>query len=251
MTPPDDFADLPTLVFPSWTSSVSPASTRARPLTLTPPSRREDTAMTMTSVRRRPASYDPVSKAFHWTTLGLVVALYTLVMVPGIVDGSRALHKSLGMLLLAVVICRLGWRLLHPKPGHARQGKWTAEQIVARLVHAAFYGLLIAVPLLGWAYLGYAGKELEVFGVNIPPVSDFGDPDIAEVLLLLKAILAWGMLALIGLHAAAALFHHYVRRDDVLRSMLPSLPSRAGRSGAEAVGEFGHARTSQGHSAAD
>ncbi len=187
---------------------------------------------TMTVPHQPAASYDGLSKAFHWTTLGLVVAVFALAMIPGMFEGSTALHKSLGMVLLAVMVARLCWRLTQLRPSWLFERK-SATQIAVFAVHQGFYGMMLAIPLLGWAYLGYKGQELQVFGVALPPLITGSDRATAAALFGLKKYLAYLTLALIGLHAGAALFHHYIRRDGVLRSILPLARARSGGTGQE------------------
>jgi superoxide oxidase len=167
-------------------------------------------------------SYDGISKAFHWLTLGLVVAVFALPLAPGLVEGSTALHKSLGMMLMAIMLARLAWRLTQITPSWIL-GRKSFKQIAVFVVHQGFYGMLIAIPLLGWAYLGYKGQTLEVFGIALPALVAGSDRAMAALLFSLKKYLAYLMLGLIGLHASAALFHHYVKRDSVLRSILPGV----------------------------
>lgn len=174
----------------------------------------------MTDPHQSTASYDGLSKAFHWATLGLVIAVFALALFPALVEGSMALHKSFGMLLMAIMVARLCWRLTQLKPSWLLDQK-SLRQIAVFVVHQGFYGMFIAIPLLGWAYLGYKAQGLQVFGFSLPPLVIGSDRATAALLLGLKKYLAYLMLALIGLHAGAALFHHYVRRDGVLRSILP------------------------------
>ena len=100
----------------------------------------------------------------------------------------------------------------------------THEQRLAKLAHLALYGLMIGLPLLGWLTLSAAGKPIPFFGLELPallsPDKNLAG-DIKEIHETVAELGYW----LIGLHAAAALFHHYVRRDDVLRRMLPQRQS--------------------------
>jgi cytochrome b561 len=198
------------------------------------------------SRRQRHVGYDPVSKALHWITAGLVTAMFVLVLAPRLVSGSIYLHKALGMMILVVVAFRFVWRLTRPKRDDAGR-KQTPQQLVANLVHLGFYGLLFAIPLLGWAYLGAKAVELDVFGIALPSFTYFGTGrDVAADLYALKKYLSYGMLALIGLHAGAALFHHYVHRDDVLRSMLPRFGRREGAKSGAGIGLAGAAQRPTG-----
>lgn len=92
---------------------------------------------------------------------------------------------------------------------------------VARLTHGVLYLLLIAQPLMGWANASSRGWSLTLFGViPLPPLSAQGST-LGHELGDLHGALAWGLLGLIGLHVAAALYHHFVLRDGVIRRMLP------------------------------
>ncbi len=178
--------------------------------------------------------YDPVSQALHWASAGLVLASFALALWPELVEGSSALHKSLGLALLFVVPLRLSWRLTAGWGG-ARPGSGGGGALAAKAVHAMLYAMLLAVPLLGWLHLNSKGVGAGMFGLQMPVLAD-ADRGRAAVLLQAKRWLSYGMLGAIGLHAAAALAHHYLLRDGVLASMMPRGPG--GRPGAmpDAVG---------------
>jgi superoxide oxidase len=164
--------------------------------------------------------YDPLSRALHWTTAVLVLATFVLSLWPGLVEGSGALHRSLGLALLFVVLLRLGWRLTAGWGG-ARPGGAGVGGFAAKAVHSMLYAMLLAVPLLGWLHLNSKGIGASMFGLHLPMLAD-ADRELAPVLLQAKRWLSYGMLVVIGLHAAAALAHHYLLRDDVLASMMPN-----------------------------
>lgn len=170
-------------------------------------------------------SYDSVSIAFHWITVALVLAIFVLALFPGVVKGSIALHKSLGLLLLAVVPLRLVWKLAAGrKPRHAGD-----DPLILRLAatgaHAALYLLLLATPLLGWLFVDTKGMELSVFGIHVPALALY-DRDFAWMVYAWKQWIAYGLLALIFAHASAAIgYHAIIRRDGVLRSMMPNRQS--------------------------
>ena len=94
-------------------------------------------------------------------------------------------------------------------------------RIAAWLTHAALYAALLALPLLGWALSDAAGKPPHLFGLALPALVA-EDDDLADRLLAWHQDLAWVLLALVSLHIAAALWHHFIRRDDVLRAMWPA-----------------------------
>lgn len=164
--------------------------------------------------------YDPLSRALHWATAALVVASFALALWPGSVKGSAELHKSLGLALLFVVVPRLAVRLTVGRGG-ARPGSRGGGVFAAKAVHGLLYAMLLAVPLLGWLHLNSKGMGVSMFGLPLPMLAD-ADRELAPVLLEAKRWLAYGMLGAIGLHAAAALAHHYLLRDGVLASMMPT-----------------------------
>ena len=129
-------------------------------------------------------------------------------------------HKWAGVTILALSALRLLWRLTHRPPEEAPAPRW--QQQAARWTHYALYALFFAVPLSGWAYSSAAGFPIVWFGVL--PLPDFvgRDKALAEVLKQLHHLLAWGLGALVLLHIAAAVKHHFVDRDGLLHRMAPS-----------------------------
>lgn len=192
--------------------------------------------------------YTGVAIALHW-----ILAVLTLSLVPvgwwmsdALTEpATRAqaiavvkLHKATGITILTLTLIRLLWRLTHRAPPFPqRMPGW--EKFVARATQWVFYILLLAMPLSGWIYAtaGYSEAfktfihvPLSYFGLfNVPDFPGIGaQPDETRKAIGLGAMavhekLAWGILLLSGLHAAAALKHHLVDRDDVLTRMLPFL----------------------------
>lgn len=188
--------------------------------------------------------YSTIAIALHWLIalliLGQIAGGY--IMVELVSTGSSLQfslfqwHKSFGITILLLSLVRLGWRLTHrPPPLPEDMSGW--ERLVARLTHIAFYVAMIALPLLGWAVVSsspYAASvPTMIFGlIPLPHLPFFaGSADPASVNDLLSGLhgwLAYGTLALVVLHVAAALKHHFVERDGVLARMLPA----AAREGA-------------------
>ena len=138
-------------------------------------------------------------------------------------------HKSLGLTVLVLTFARLGWRLANPPPA-LPGGMSRFERIGAGLSHGAFYTLMLAIPLAGWAMVSASplGLPTMVFGLfewpHIPVLAGLEDKKPVEA--IFKAghkFMAWGLLALLVLHVAAALKHHFVNRDTVLARMLPGV----------------------------
>jgi cytochrome b561 len=96
--------------------------------------------------------------------------------------------------------------------------------LAAEAAHLCLYALLFALPLIGWALSSANGKPVSFYGlVTLPPLVG-QDEDLADDLAEYHETGAWILLGLVGVHAAAALFHHFVKRDNVLRAMLPARP---------------------------
>ena len=179
-------------------------------------------------LRNTPERWGPVSQLLHWTIVMLFgwLAWRGLTMVdmpatPAKIE-AYALHKSLGLTLLALVVLRLAWRMVAGSaialPGTPR---WQAR--LASVTHAGMYALLFAIPLSGWLFNSASGYPLQWFGqFNLPALAG-RDAGVAQLARQLHEYGAWLLLALVGLHAAAALYHHVVRRDATLRRMLPSV----------------------------
>ena len=170
--------------------------------------------------------FSRLSITLHWLMLALLAAVYACIelreLYPRGSDIREALktwHFMLGLSVFALVWVRLGARALSPRsPG---PGTWLGA--LATAVHVALYGLMIAMPLLGWLMLSAEGKAIPFFGLNLPPLLA-PDPVIAERAEGLHETIGVLGYWLVGVHAAAALFHHYGLRDGTLRRMLPGLP---------------------------
>lgn len=136
-------------------------------------------------------------------------------------------HKSFGMLILALSLFRLGWRLSHPAPAlPAHMPGW--EKLVARITHIAFYGLMIGTPLIGWLLVSTSKPDLVLFKIipwpHIPGVPN--DRPLHEAFEEIHEFLAFSILGLLALHVAAALKHHFLDRDAVLTHMIPALKKK-------------------------
>jgi cytochrome b561 len=158
----------------------------------------------------------------HWLTVLLLVIVGTLALTRDEVSGRAARqwllegHRHVGLLVLALAAIRIAmrirlrpWRSIETSP---------LLRAVAWLTHAALYLLLLAMPLIGWALSNAEGKPVHWLGLTLPTLV-MDDEDLADRLLAWHQGVAVALLALIALHAGAALWHHFVRRDEVLRLM--------------------------------
>jgi len=168
--------------------------------------------------------YDAFSVLMHWTTVVLVLAPFALAHTWGFASKPTrhvmiVTHMSLGITLSAVLIVRIFWRLI---PGHQTPAASSGPlEMAAKAVHYLLYLLLVSEAVLGFV-LRWSGKEaMSFFGLLIPPPFAPTDKATHEAIGQAHNIVGWTIIAVAGLHAAAALYHHLVLRDDVLRRMLP------------------------------
>lgn len=171
--------------------------------------------------------YSATARRLHWLIVALVAIQFgTAFLLPHIGRDTRPstvidLHFSFGILILVVMAVRFVHRLRHPVPLEARDAS-PVERMLARTVHRLFYLILLAGPFLGWASASAHRLPVSLFGiVPLPALAAPGagwGHEAGDV----HGIVMWALLWLIGLHAAAALYHHLVRRDGTLRRMLPA-----------------------------
>lgn len=173
--------------------------------------------------------YGLVSQGFHWLIVGLILFQYAWAWRIENVEGFRARlelvtqHKTIGMLVLGLAVLRLVWRLFNrPPPLPAGMARW--EAWAAKLGHALLYGLIFAIPLSGWLYSSAAGLGDFWWGpVSFPSLVESSER-LEDLFGSLHAALALSLAVVASVHLAAALRHHFVLRDTVLKRMLPIWP---------------------------
>lgn len=170
--------------------------------------------------------YGSLSIGLHWLMLILIAGVYACIELKGnFPKGSeprellKQWHFMLGMAIFALVWLRLLARLIAPTPKIVPAIP-TWQAIPAKLMHLALYLLMIGAPLAGWLILSAAGKPVPFFGLELPPLVD-KNPDLAGQIKELHELAGSAGYWLIGLHAVAGLFHHFVSRDNTLTRMLP------------------------------
>jgi cytochrome b561 len=170
--------------------------------------------------------FDGVTRLMHWLTAGCMLAVFVLAFS---IDraASRAshneilqLHRLMGLTIWLMTLFRLAWRQ------NATYPDWPQDMtktmcMVARITEYSLYAMLLLQPILGvlqtnahgdHVTLPYVGRLPALIGKNLPLAG--------QILAAHKAV-GFALLGLIALHASAALFHHFVRRDDILTRMLP------------------------------
>jgi cytochrome b561 len=170
--------------------------------------------------------YSVTARLFHWLTTLLVVVAY-IASVGGpetriyssVNDFSRGLHELLGMSVFALTLARVCWRTIFPSPTSPEMPAWM--EIGAKFGQWAIYALLVLVPVTAIVGAWLEGHPLTLLAVgNIEPLL----AQSRQLGLALANIHGWlgnALMWLAGLHATAALYHHFWRRDTVLLSMLP------------------------------
>ena len=176
-----------------------------------------------------PQRYGFVAIVLHWgmalLLLVLVVMGVYMVRMPdaGFNQVKITLilvHKALGLIALAAVLLRLGWRVGNILP-ELVAGLPLWQQVAARFVHLALYALMLALPLTGWWMSSAGGYPVTFFGwFDLPDIGPYNEYWF-RLSIVIHRWLAWALIAVVALHAAAALRHHWVQRDDTLRRMLP------------------------------
>lgn len=176
----------------------------------------------------RPESgrYDTLSIALHWLMLVLLVGVYACINLTDLYprgSGERDVlkdrHFMLGLAVFALVAVRLLNRLRHRAPPVLPPlPQWQAR--LASAMHLALYGFMLAMPLLGWLTLSAQGKPIPFFGLHLPALLA-QNKDLAHWLKEIHETIGTLGYFLIGGHAAAALYHHFITRDDTLVRMLP------------------------------
>lgn len=168
--------------------------------------------------------------ALHWVVLGLIVAAYACILLrvnfpkgSELRDALKAWHFTLGLSVLALMLVRVPLRMFVWKPPAITPEPAAWQKWLAVAVHVALYALLIAMPIAGWLILSAEGENISFWGLQLPPLVAPSEPLAEQIQELHEAGGTIGYF-LIGLHAAAALFHHYVQKDDTLVRMLPGGP---------------------------
>jgi cytochrome b561 len=172
-----------------------------------------------------PPRYSAVAITLHWLLAAALAAAFGVGLFMSDLETSPLKlrlynwHKWAGVTILALSALRLAWRSTHPPPADVAMPHW--QRSVAHLTHRTMYGLFFAVPLAGWAYSSAAGFPVVLFGVL--PLPDFvpANKALAEAIEPLHAALAFTLAGVALVHVAAAIKHHFVDGDGLLRRMWP------------------------------
>lgn len=171
--------------------------------------------------------YSGLAMLLHWLIVVLVIVQWRISEAaeeaPTREVGSQIManHFALGVVIFLVVALRLVWRQVSPPPpqvaGHA---PW--ERSFAKVVHFAFYALLLVMPVAGWIALSSFGEPISIWGLfTVPALPVPQNPALGETIFELHGASGIALLVLAALHALAALKHTFVDKDGTLWRMLP------------------------------
>lgn len=169
--------------------------------------------------------YSSILVLLHWLTAGSILVAFALVWSLEIFDLEAVeknvvfIHKSLGLLVISLTVLRLAVKF----SGNGGAGVVDPDpriNLLSKLGHLGLYGFMFVAPFMGWLKSNAAGREASLFGIPFPTLLE-KDRDMAELFGELHEVAAYLFLALIAVHAAAAIWHRVARKDGVLYSMLP------------------------------
>lgn len=177
-------------------------------------------------LRNTAHAYGAVAQLLHWAVAAGILTQFVWTWRIDEADSIRqqyaliVQHKSIGMTVLALVLIRIGWRLFN-RPPPLPLGMSVTQRRIAALTHAGLYGLILLMPLSGWAWSSAAGYGAAFFGlVEIPDLVGENEA-LADRLEAVHEWLGRAILALVGVHVLGALYHHLIRRDGLIARMLP------------------------------
>jgi cytochrome b561 len=172
----------------------------------------------------RTTDYNATAKFLHWLAVFLMLVQFPLgYMMPPtgrneIPAASVDLHFSIGILILVLFAVRFVWRLAHPVPMEASLPGW--QKRLANSAHSLLYALVFATLLAGWAHASVRGWPIKLLGIfPVPPICVVGS-ETGHFIGTFHETFALMFLALIGIHVAGVMFHHFIQGDRIVHRML-------------------------------
>lgn len=208
-----------------WNAATSDDSCSRSPLLNRELSRDGETMMTQSTEHRQ--RYGVTAQGLHWLSALAVAIAWGLGLFGDEFpkgpprETAEFAHIVAGEAVFAMLVLRLVLRLIAPPPPAQPSAMGRVVDLAARLGHLALYALLLAVPAVGIATLFAGGEALSIFGIVDIPSPWVKDRAFKHSLEDIHEILAHSLMALVAVHAVAAIIHHRVYRDDTLKRMLP------------------------------
>jgi cytochrome b561 len=176
----------------------------------------------------QPHRFGPIAILLHWSVALVIVVVVALGLYLESLDlGDTknlvlATHKSIGLTILGLMCVRVAWRLTHPAPPlpatMSQLQRW-----LANMTHVALYVVAFAMPLSGYTSVAARGRDTEFFGLFLVPTWVPLDRAWSNASETAHVYGQYVLYALVAAHVAAALYHHFIVRDDVLKRMWPKL----------------------------
>lgn len=169
-------------------------------------------------------TYGSVAKFFHWVVFFLVAFMLVLGYFMVDIDDKPLrgqvinIHKLIGLTILLLMLLRATWASVNPKPILLNAARW--EHFIERLMHYTLYVVLIAMPLFGWTGSVAGGYIPHLFSINFNlPVPQ--NKTLSDICFSIHNTLAVVIIVLVSLHILAALYHHFIKKDNILLRMMP------------------------------
>lgn len=187
------------------------------------------------AIKSTETQWGGMAKLLHWLMALAIIGngIFGLIMVEmprgmGKLN-AFALHKSIGLTVLALLLLRISWRWFDRKPRDEPMPRW--QRIAAHLTHVVLYLFMLALPLSGWIMNSLHGYPLQFFKLfNLPGLAEKNE-ELSELAETAHETLFWVLLLVVIAHAGAALVHHLFERDNTLLRMLPFARLRQRKSG--------------------
>jgi len=169
-------------------------------------------------------TYGSVTKFFHWLVFFLVVCIIPVGYLMGDIKEEAVrntvinYHKITGLCILLLMLLRVTWTSVNPKPALPNTPPW--QRVLERIVHFSLYAALIVMPLAGWVGSVAAGHVPHLFSSSfVLPIAP--DKALDDICFKIHNAVAIIIITLVSLHIVAALYHYFVKKDDVLLRIMP------------------------------
>jgi cytochrome b561 len=169
--------------------------------------------------------YGTAAKVFHWLIVALLFVQYLIGwLMPDIHRGMKpgaamTFHVSFGLLILILIVVRFAWRLIRPVASESSLPPW--QRLSSEAVHWLLYALVLAATVTGWLFASFRGWSMSLFYLVPMPMLAAENAAAGKAIDGLHQAMEWTLLALIGIHVAAAMVHIFIYRNRVMQRMLP------------------------------
>src|SRR5665213_3664973 len=169
--------------------------------------------------------YGTTAKVLHWLVVALLVVQYPIGwlmpdihrnMKPG---AGMTFHISSGIVILALIVARLAWRLAHPVAPESSLPPW--QRLSSEAVHWLLYVLVLATTITCWLFASFRGWSVSLFYLVPLPMLASDNAAAGKAIDGWHQAMEWTLLVVIGIHVAAALAHIFIYRDRIMQRMLP------------------------------